>query len=241
MVKQLQRFRRGEAVTALPSDTWNAFCDTAEKVAQDGQVGDVVGNGVSNPVIVQVRNQTGSTVAAGGVYGVNAMLLNQERQLVVDGVTPADADHWTGLIAIPFEPAVNGSICKAVLSGLVRARVNVTNTQIVTYDIADGDESKLTGHLAGRARLVVPASSTGEQDLWVFLGGTRQIDWTGTASGGITAGATGTVSVDGFTSVSVTASLDKFNGSENISSGKEVGVKWYDHDHKWRIVHADCE
>lgn len=240
MPTDLRRLKRGERLSGIPGQTWNSFCDATEAVARAGLIGNR-GQGVpGNPVLIDVKNNCGASRLVGEVFGVDTITIDKMDQVIATGINPTNAAHWPGVIAIAITPSANGGISKCVVSGLVRAVVDVTDIEIRTADLTTGVGTKLTSHLAGRARLLVPAASTGTQSAWVLLGGSRQIDWTGVAAA-ITAGSSGTVTIDGMTGVSVTAHLDKMHGSQNISSGKEVGVKWFDSDQKWRIMHAECE
>lgn len=70
----------------------------------------------------------------------------------------------------------------------------------------------------------------------------------GKTTGTITAGSSGTVNVwRGSTAaetnpvVALTAHLDWMHGSEDISSGKEVQVRYFTDAEKWRITGAECE
>jgi hypothetical protein len=70
----------------------------------------------------------------------------------------------------------------------------------------------------------------------------------GKTTGTITAGSSGTVNVwTGSTAaetnpvVALTAHLDWMHGSEDISSGKEVQVRYFTDAEKWRITGAECE
>lgn len=67
----------------------------------------------------------------------------------------------------------------------------------------------------------------------------------GKASGGITAGSSGTVqiwdSVGAVTDATVTAYLTWMHNSENMTGGKEVIIKYFPEHGKWIIIGRECE
>lgn len=241
MAQQVQRLKRGDQLSGIPGDTWNAFCDLVE-AQQDGALLGISGRGAYRSAgTVLVKNDTGSAIDEGEIFGIDDFELDQQDQIVASGIAPLAASHWHGTFAVAVTPSANGGISRCIIHGICRAVVNVTNTGIVTADIVNADTTTLQSHLAGRARLLIPATSTGSQNAWVLLGGPRQLTYTGVAGSGITAGSSGTVTIDGFTSVTVTAHLDKMHSSEDISASKQVGVTWFDYEQKWRVMNAECE
>ena len=80
-----------------------------------------------------------------------------------------------GRFGILLEPLPNSAeerkpIGRVVMSGLVKARVNVTNVDHRYADITDGDETMLTSRDIGGAQLMYPAAEVGERIMWVRVG-----------------------------------------------------------------------
>lgn len=238
MVSELTRLRPGQQLQGIPGRTWNAFVDTADKVANsEGPSGPVPHGAFPGSVVISVRNNVGSDKTIGDVYEIGALSLNTESQVVAQGNSPGT--NWESVLAVAIEPAASGSICKCVVNGIARVRVNVTDTTVLTADIVNGS-TQLASHLAGRIRLLNEATATGSRTEWCHINSHRQLIWTGIADEDITAGSTGDVEID-FNNEVVTASLDKMHGGEDISLGRAVAVRWFDDEVIWRIMWAECE
>ena len=233
----MKRFAIGEAIQSLPGQTWNRFVDTTEKLERlKEQLS--VGRAVES-TRVDVLNSTSTDLSVGGIMVITGYEVNEDDELMLEG-TPPDTDNYNNMLAITAEAIPEDQIGECVLHGLAKAYVNITSTQLRHVDITDDNMTTLTSHPAGRAQLAVAAASTGTQDVWVLLGSQGPLEWSGT-SAAISAGSSGTVTLNATGSPTVTAHLDWMDGGEGISSGKEVLVRWFLQESKWRIVAAECE
>lgn len=238
MVSDLKRLSPGEQLQGIPGRTWNSFVDTAERVSElNGPSGAIESSVFPGSVVISVKNNTGAVRTIGDVFEIGSLALNSDSQIVAGGNLPST--NWESVLAVAIEPAASSSICKCVVNGIAKVNVNVTDTSVLTADIVNGS-AQLASHLAGRFRLLNEASSTGVSLEWCHINGNRQLVWTGVADEDITAGGTGDVEIDSNQEI-VTASLDKMHGSEDISLGKEVAVRWFDEEGLWRILWAECE
>jgi hypothetical protein len=85
------------------------------------------------------------------------------------GVTPT-VPTYLGRFAVLLEPVKAGKIARAILHGMVKARVEITNERHRYADIVDGDSSKLVSRPIGGAQIIAAKSGTGLKWAWVNLG-----------------------------------------------------------------------
>lgn len=193
-----QRKKPGDS-GPIPAADWNAMLDAAEKVNGGAQLG---GGKLSYPIattIVDIRNDSGSDVAAFGVLGIDApffLPVNSDPESVMDFlngvafscVEPAEADHKRGRTVITLEPIKDGAVGKAIVAG---AAVGVV--KIKTDDAGDPDDVETADlHDADNTHLI-PAAGGAWRVLWIQsvsdAGGTGNDRWAivATAGGGATA------------------------------------------------------
>lgn len=114
------------------------------------------------------------------------------------------------------------------------------------YKFSDSDIEMLR-RIAARERRQNP--KVGKRDHVPPRMISNQIVKIGKADAAITFDSSGTVSIwkrNGSgtlvdTTENVTAHLDWMHGDENVSSGKEVLVAWFQDEGIWRIIGAECE
>lgn len=219
----------------------------ARKLAQGNPAG--VADRLS---VVSVSNGTGSAfarfdaVTLGSPPGDPSTDFDAwANRIILSGTQPVTGDR--GKFGVCLEPIASGATGYVVVAGVVPCQVSIpTNGAWIDWaDIANASHDlELQPH--GTARVIWRESgTTGTKWAYVQLGCDRGVvELKAVADGAITAGSSGTVSVyDGGSdsSYNVTAHLNWMHGSENVSSGKELLIRWFEDEAKWVIVAAECE
>lgn len=128
---------------------------------------------MTDPVLVNVHNDSGSLVERGGVLGIKGATFDPAASIdeffnciTVDGETPTTASH-TGLFVVAVEPIPAGTIGKAVASGLAHVLLEVADADHQWADVTNSSAAKLTTGFTGSARIVWKQSGTGEK--WAIV------------------------------------------------------------------------
>lgn len=183
----LQRKKPGDRL-AIPARDWNAAMDAAraEQARQRALGGAGVGGIVPNPVVVRVKNASGSDVKQAGILGIDGPIFapttdpNAGAILLLDlkGITPT-SDHY-GAFAVTLEPIGSNAVGRAVISGACWVKVNVAapeegeeESAAEDFRFAEANES-LTALKAvprGSAQILWKQSGTGDKWAIVNIGG----------------------------------------------------------------------
>lgn len=129
-----RKINKGQRLRALPADSWNAFVDTHNIVAQ--MRGKTNGTGQTTAddrsIVVTLRNDSGEQVPLGGVLRLGSPLTTPSTRaevvlegLLFSGVTPlASGDQAVGFA---LAPVPNGDSGPFVIPGATWVQVSVTN------------------------------------------------------------------------------------------------------------------
>lgn len=202
--------------------------------------------------LLSVTNSTGTDWAIGHAVAIGtpttAPATSEElflNRLIFSGTRPVSADF--GKFGICIEPIPTGSTGYVALGGVVAAKVVVpSNGTWIEFADVTNDSYELTLRPEGTARVLWRVGGTSGSE-WAIVqigvsAGNRYLK--GKADSTITAGSSGTVSVwrgGSDTSYNVTGYLNWMHGSEDISSGKELVLCYFEDEAKWVIVNAECE
>lgn len=248
----LRKVSAGEAFNPSAT-TWNAFVDAAvyAKSQRKGRT-QIVTSGIEWPATtVLVQNNTGSDLDALSVGGIDSPIItptdNEDEFKTRIGwniETPA-AVHFGNFVVLA-EAIPDGELGLAYAGGMCPVMITTEYDDFGRADINAGSTVKLLAGLHGSAQIVWKEAGTGTDLLAVIKFDTpREVSVLGVTNEAITADDSGGVSVwiggsDTGYDLDV-CYLDWMHGGEAISSGKEVIVKYFPLDFKWRIIHAECE
>jgi hypothetical protein len=240
----------GAPLSGLSASDWNACLEAAKahRLGGDLEAGQVRQR-VKPNVEMLVRNDSGSDIDRLAVLGISQPVITPssnihefEFNFAFSGVTPEETHR--GNLAVTSEPIAAGKIGRAYIDGIVVCRVEVSHEIIMRADVGPGDSTKLDASLIGAWQILWKESGTGTKWAIVRIAPPSDVNLVGKTNAAITAGASGSVSIwlnDEDSGIDMTASLKWFHGGQDISSGVEVGLKYYAADRELRIVHADCE
>jgi len=173
----LKRVSGGQPLR-IRAATWNAVLDAAEDY-QRRQLTETGGRSpIARPYLgLPVSNDTGLDLDRFSVVGLDGPVFgpddNQEEfdnNPVFSGVTPQEGVH-AGLYAILADALRAGDIGDAILVGVARVAVDVSDESHGWAEIADGDCSKLVSASSGSAQILWAEPGTGLKDALVRLGG----------------------------------------------------------------------
>ena len=248
----MRKVSRGEPLR-IPAETFNAFVDAAE-YAKNKKVSSrstAYGKEIDPANTAYVKNQSGSDLSALSIAGIDSPIItptsNADEFNTRSGwnvVTPTSSHFGKFVVLAEAIPA--GEIGLAYISGYAPVTLNVDYANFDRADVSAGTSTKLEASWHGSAKIVWKESGTGTAIRAVIQFDTpREVSLLGVTNSEITVDSSGGVSVwvngsdTGFDLA--TCHLDWMHGSQNISSGKEVIVKYFPRDAKWRIIHAECE
>lgn len=153
----------------IPAPAYNAFIDAAmaarQRKQEPGNRPQVLG---PQATTIFVQNNTSGDLDKGAILGVSAPLITVAENLdgFLDG-TPLvgiepDHDEHEGKFVVLLDPIPSGEIGRAVISGLVAARVNITDTGHKWAECSTGSYALASG-TSGSARIIASEGTTGEQ------------------------------------------------------------------------------
>jgi len=129
--------------------------------------------------MIGITSESGENVPQFGVLGLGAPTFSPEDTdplgFQIDGVLPTTEDHAGGHFAIVVQGLAatgssEGEFGYAVVSGVVKAWVNVTDEDHQFADVKDGDVTQLESGDTGSARIIAKDSGTGKKLCVVLLG-----------------------------------------------------------------------
>lgn len=210
---------------AAPS-VWTATFAAGQAYKQQ-QLGTGGGSGrlVISPSIVRVKNLTEANRRAGDVVSIGDSLLDEldPENLWFEGVD-ADTDKSFGILT---KGLADEEIGPCQVSGVCIAYVNVTSTSHRFAKLKEG-QYNLESAASGSVEILYKPSGTGELQCAVLLGMGSQGMLLGKPDSGISAGASGTISIY--------SGVDHADTGENLTAyaiialtaGKWVGVELID-------------
>ncbi len=216
------------------ADAHNAFVDAARYVEQlKASGGARTGPDQWQTTILQVKNNSGAALDRFNILGIDDVFPTPTNNLdtfknvpVLHGVTPTTADHF-GRFAVLLEPAADGAIVAACVSGVCVCQVNVTDENATTADVKDGDAVCLETGGAGSATILWKESGAGIVWAVVRVGNTAgEYDrCKGLLKGALDSGDS-TTTVDNVTVIRGTSPLD-----DPTDTTEELTVS--NADHEW--------
>ncbi|MFM7844477.1 MAG: hypothetical protein ACKPEY_09625, partial [Planctomycetota bacterium] len=181
-MNNLEKVTPGQRIRSLPAGDWNAFIDAARahKGAELNQAaeGDLA---EFSPVLVQVKNATGSPLARYSVVGIGSPIADPQsrsdqfrNEIAFTGVVPT-TEHC-GRFVILAEDIAPGFVGTAVIAGtcLVKLDVSASNAELVYASAGSGNTTSLVPQTIGSARILWRESGTGTKWALVRLGDVPQ-------------------------------------------------------------------
>lgn len=125
---------------------------------------------------IYVYNDSGGDVGQFGVLALNGLMAEAAADMTefLDqptfcGVTPT-ADYFGGWFAVTLDPIKSGAVGRAVVSGIVPVRANVTRADHWWADVTVDSCERLTSGFSGNAQILYKESGTGIKWALVRLG-----------------------------------------------------------------------
>lgn len=253
MVKPFPRLSPDD-VTALKGSTYNAIVSAVETYLREREVETGSGSGHvfrRNAAVVRGANKSGVHLPAMSVVGVSGSAFSATSA----GFLKADVYDIVGPSATTFVPGIVlqmigiGQIGEVVVAGLAKVKVDVTVGTHRYAKLVDSDVSKLaSSYFEDDFEIVWRQTDpgTGLMECVVrFHAKPQTMAYAGAVTGvAIPAGGTGTVAIHDKgnpTGETITAHLDRMHGGQQVSVGKQVEVKYYRNEDRWRITLAECE
>lgn len=129
-----REIQRGQTLSGIPADSWNAFVDAARKINAGGGRGNgQASSDRGSTVFVLVRNYSNTPVQAGGVIALGEIISSPTARpevvfegLRFDGFSPQDEPR-PRFYAVALEPIGDTNLGWCVIPGATWAKVNITN------------------------------------------------------------------------------------------------------------------
>ncbi|MCI0638475.1 MAG: hypothetical protein L0Y72_14175 [Gemmataceae bacterium] len=170
---QHKKLRTGQRLPGLPAKPWNNFLAKAAQPLPIGRT--IAAPHFRSAGIIDILNNTGSTRAQFNIVGLGDPMVTPatnvdewRNHLTFEGVALVEADH-ANKFAILLEPLQEGSIGKAVVSGVVQCRMEVT-TPVTPKDFAKitTNMSRLQDATSGPARILW-IEGNGQSEQWATV------------------------------------------------------------------------
>ena len=178
MTEPLNKVQRGDPMR-IPASTFNTFVDAARHFrAQQHSSGPqpIAHQGERSPVVVYVRNDSGADRDRFDVLGIDGILFTPTDNLdtfVNDhpliGVEPTNDTH-AGKFVVLAEPVRSNEIGRAYITGVTPVRVDVTDEDHTSADVANANADYLESRATGSAQILWKEAGTGEVWALVLLG-----------------------------------------------------------------------
>lgn len=238
----------------IPADVWNDLLQMRaqwqrERLKQNRGAAEPA----SNPVVVRVRNSSGSDRLVGDVLGIDgpvtelvtdseAVYLNTSlpfiEQIALEGVTP-DADHRSKFVVL-LEPIPSGQIGRAAIRGAVWARCQAVtgNTDGMAAYAKDGAHLLELGN-SGPSEVLFRPDTDEEGWCIVVLGNATPQVYYGKTDEAIAKGATGTVNrLHGTTEADTGIDDECVNKYTDLEA--DVDVHYVEVDGTFYLIAGDC-
>jgi len=192
---------------------------------------------------IKLKNSTGGALTRGSVLEIGDYIpttYNRSHRWF-DGTTPSSPKVATAILA---EPATSNKVAIAKITGVIEARVNVTDEDHGFASIT-ASSNVLTSQSNGTIRILHKPSGTGELMCWVLLPSQSRTILKAKTVSGIGTRSSATVNIWRNGSVTspletVTAHLDWCDGGQGIGADKEIIIA-LDDEGRWMVIAAECE
>jgi len=240
---------------AITARSWNRMVDATEIVL--GAPQDFGADGVQGPAApnhtILCRNDSGAAVGRWGVLAITGMViapsgaagaatLSWQTSPAVIGVAPPTGT--VGGFVVAVEPIANGKIGRAAVSGVVQAKVDVTDAGHTFATPKPGSTTAFDSGSSGPALILWKESGTGNGK-WALLriaagaGGTKL----GKISTGWAKGTTAAVeefSGSGTSRGTTFSAINRFGLVTGPTSGTPKFVACSLVDSTWHLIAAEC-
>ena len=173
MSENLTKVRSGDPLR-IPAATFNAFIDAA--VAERQRRHDQTANSLAallRPILVPVRNDSGSDVERFGVLGIDAVIVTADdnlkafqNQVTLTGTLP-DPDVHSRRFVVTHDPIAAGKMGTAYVVGVCPGKVDVVAEDHVFADVAADQLQYLASRADGGADILWKQSGTGVK--WAII------------------------------------------------------------------------
>jgi hypothetical protein len=200
-----------------------------------------------NPVVVQVRNDTGDDLGKRAIVGLGDSVISSssnarqwKEDIVLSADTPEAGTH-DNCYGVLLDSIPDGGIGRAVVAGATQVLLNVAASTDTHASIADGETDYLTTGTSGTARIVWKASGTGQRLGIVLLNATGGV-MLGKTDEAIAKGTTGTVSIyagESGTETDTGNNVECKNRFADVDTGKWVAFTLIGSFHY--LIAAECD
>lgn len=238
------KFAKGDPLLPLYAEELNAFLRAADE--KPGSTIDGAFD-IPNPWTPLFRNQTGGDLTDDfNIVGIDGPVFTHsdnadefKYRWALDAVDPVSTyEQCWGIVP---GPVASGEIARGIIGGVSPVQIEVTDSDHEWAKITAGDSSKLTSAMTGSANILWKEAGTGTLwglVRWPIAYQPPTLDATATST--ITAGGTGTATLTE-SGESITAHLTHITGGENITSGKNIRVRWNEFQDRYDVIDAECE
>ena len=160
MTTQIHKVSPGDNLR-IPSRAYNAFVDAAEAniARQYSLQRAALQRSTPAPSIVSVRNESGATRERFDLLGIGGIIIKPVDNLNEFCIAPRiigamPSEEHAGKFVVLLEPLVDGAIGRAIIDGVVQARVRMDDEEHMRAEIADGEASELLSSRTGSVRLL---------------------------------------------------------------------------------------
>lgn len=223
----MKRVKAGDPLTITARD-WNQIASMVE-FAAEGRYAEAGGQAaVNGSRVVLIKNSTGTDVSRWEILGISGLLYMptqnasqfRRRELLVASASLSHASHFARF-AVAQQPIDNGTIGRAVISGLTRCKVNVRDADHRFADVYKSTTKvKLDSADYGSARIIAAESGTGEKWALVEIGSLGG-SLVGTLDGSLSQGSSQDID-----SSFATVYDDLMDTGESLASGAKVIARW---------------
>lgn len=233
----------------IQATDWNTLLDVAEQARLTSLLtaSGAARMSLRNGIVVPVKNNTGATLSRYHAAGIGAPLFthadNADTFLNQLGFNGQDAAAtYLGKFAVMQETTPDQKIGRGLLQGITVAEITVNHADHDRVDVDTSGGAKLVSQFYGAGEIVYKESGTGTKWAIIRVGAFVAPIMKAIAGGTITAGSSGsvTIQINGSDSQSVTAHLDWMHNSIDVSADDELLIYFFKDANKWVIIGAEC-
>lgn len=242
------KVRAGDPLTIASSD-WNPLLDVADKERRGLLSAGVprAYQSTGTGLVVPVKNSTEADVDRWGAVAIDGPLYtptDNEQGFVntisLDGV--AMTSGYFGRFAVYQAAAPDGTIRPAMIQGITQVQLDVVHEDHDRCDVDPEGGSLLVSAFYGAGEILWKESGTGTKWAIIRIGSWYSPDLIATAAADIAVDGSGNATIQwgGSTSQTVTAHLDWMAGTQGVSNGDELLIRFFKDENKFRIIGASC-